>query len=156
MFFKKQIRNVDFMNRLRREAESVEHPELKSLIKQVAEGPAPAYYVEYVTALKRVKEMRAGKYVPGKGLRGRMWREIAAKVDSLMARIPGLSLTGAVARVLIDENASSFFISYPRALAIYMECIGFYLPGAPRQETSQQKLERLVQLTREKLNERLG
>ncbi len=142
------------MNRLRREAVRHPNPELRELIKQVAEGPAPAYYVEYVTAVKRIREIRSGRRVLSNGIRGRMWAEINAKVGARMEKYPNLSLTGAVARVLIDESASCFFITPARALAIFMDCIGFYLPGAPRQETSQQKLERLVSLTTKALNEK--
>lgn len=152
MFFKKQIRNVDFMNALRREALRHPQPDLKALVRQVADGPAPAYYVEYVTALKRVREIRSGQRKISSGIRGRMWAEICGKVEDVMQRLPNITLSGAVARVLIDERASSFFISYNRAMAIYMECIGFYLPGAPRHETSQEKLDRLVQLTTTVLN----
>lgn len=148
MFFKKQIRNVDFMSILKREAMRQTRPDLRALVKQVAEGPAPAYYVEYVTALKRIREIRSGRRILGSGIRGRMWAEICGKVDSLMERHPDITLSGAVARVLIDESASSFFITPTRAMAIYMECIGFYLPGAPRHETAQEKLERLVRLAK--------
>lgn len=154
MFFKKQIRNIDFMNALRREAVKQTRPDLRALVKKVAEGPAPAYYVEYVTALKRVREIRAGQRRISSGIRGRMWAEICGKVEALMCRRPDLPLSGAVARVLIDESASSFFLSHRRAMTIFMDCIGFYLPGAPRHESSQQKLERLIQLTSQALKEK--
>lgn len=155
MLFKKQIRNIDFMNVLRREAVQQPHLDLKTLVKKVVDGPAPAYYVEYVTAMKRVREIRAGQRQISNSIRGRMWAEICGKVEELMQRRPNLPLSAAVARVLIDESASSFFLSYNRAMSIFMDCIGFYLPGSPRHETSQQKLERLVQLTTTALKEKL-
>lgn len=96
--------------------------ELRRIAEKVANGPAPCYYTTYMTAYRMISRLRAGNLntVEG-GRRSQMWREILDKCYKKISRQPEMTLSHALVRVLNCEEASSFFISPLRALAIYHE-----------------------------------
>lgn len=75
-------------------------------------------------ALKALRRIRRTGRMPWRGRgAGRRWAEIVARVDSCRAR-HGMSDPEALARVLADGHASSFFIEPSSALRLYYRLHG--------------------------------
>lgn len=90
---------------------------------------AQGYFVEYGYALRKVRPLVRGILAHGEaipafdplreGERGRMWREIAAKVARRIIAKPSLTFPQALMQVLVDEKASSYFMTPAYALRLY-------------------------------------
>lgn len=119
-----ELRNRDFMREIVRQKKRLvsegKYPTIDDLIHAAVNAPAPGYYLCYDYALKRV-----GRYLrnePNSRSRRRlMIAELAEKCSELRRRHPKLSVGNALARLLNDEPASSFFLSFAQGRKIYYE-----------------------------------
>ncbi len=116
------LRNRDFMREVARQKKRLvsegRRPTVDDLIRAAVKASAPGYYLSYDYALKRVG--RHLRNEPNSRSRRRMMiEELAVKCCELRRRHPKLSLGNALARLLNDEPASSFFLSFAQGRKIY-------------------------------------
>lgn len=116
-------RNRDFIEAVNRVLRDGRHlkKSLRECVELAAESPAPEYYVTYSHVMARLPGRGSGRLpVSGKTRRSAMWREIIGRADEICERT-GCRRTEAVARVLADGNASSFFLTPSTAWVLYHE-----------------------------------
>ena len=80
---------------------------------------APSYYVEYSYAVRKLNNLEAGRHTLDSKLSNKRWIEIRERVDRLMSR-HGIKRNEALARVIRDGGASSFFLSPRSAARLYL------------------------------------
>ncbi len=94
------------------------HRPVGEIVREVAESPAPGYYVSYYHATRKLRRYSS----PGKESRKRermaMWREIEGKVTALM-QSRGMRRYEAIAHVLSGATASSFFMAPRTAMQVF-------------------------------------
>lgn len=117
-----EMRNRDFMCEVGRQKKRLisagTNPSVDDLIRAAVVAPAPNYYLSYDYALRQVG--RHVRNVPASRSRRRaMIAELADKCCAMRRRHPRLSLGQALARLLNDEPASSFFLSFAQGRKIY-------------------------------------
>jgi len=83
-----------------------------------AAAPAPGYYLDFGYALRRLRMMNTGKYIPRRGTAAARWQELRNRVNDLCRR-HGITDSDALMRVLAEGNASSFFLTPSSALRLY-------------------------------------
>lgn len=114
-------RDTDFMKACRRVIAESRGDGLTAadVATQAALMEAPGYYVGFDYARRMVRRIRRSGSMPwnGEGV-GRRWVEIVARMDGLKARY-GIDDGDALARVLGEGRASSFFIQPASALRLY-------------------------------------
>jgi len=112
-------RNRDFMEAVSREiAACGSKLELKTIMTRAINGGAPAFYLEFETALPQIRRIHRGEMPSGR--RKQQWAELYSLVVNEM-KSTGCDLFEATDRVLSTRPASSFFIGIKTALAIYHE-----------------------------------
>ena len=110
-------RNRHFIARCREIITSSPRPlTLDEVAAKAIRSAAPAYYAGYDIARRIVTELRLGHYSGTNPRRRSMWEEFDRKVAAREKR--GQRIDRAVATVLSDAVASSFFISHARAVDI--------------------------------------
>lgn len=110
-------RNRHFIARCREIITSSPVPlTLDEVAARAIRSAAPSYYASYDIARRTVTELRLGHYSGTNPLRRAMWEEFERKVAAREQR--GQRIDRAVATVLSDAVASSFFISHARAVDI--------------------------------------
>lgn len=113
------LRNRHFMDACRRVMKA-DNGHLTSAIiaQQAAMTRAPHYYISFNYALRILRRMRRGYAHRTGNEAGAMWREIDERVFNLEHR-HHISDSEALARVLAEGNASSFFLRPATALRLY-------------------------------------
>lgn len=103
-------RDRDFMSACRRAMPKIKGPLTSMAIAEMAaKSPAPEFYVSYLHALRTVSLMRRREGFPKSGNRSQ-YAEISRRAGILEHR-HGLKLRDAVARVLAEGNAPSFYLT---------------------------------------------
>ena len=109
---RRQLRNRDLLRECRRLIASSEKTPISAtdLAIKIAHGPAPRYYVEFDYGLRVLTQLSRGRTVRWKSdtIR-RQWQSLKSDVDKVCRRY-NCSLSSALARVLSDFTAPSFFI----------------------------------------------
>ncbi len=116
------MRNRDFMNEVGRQKKRLisqgANPSVDDLIRAAVAAPAPNYYLCYDYALRQVgRHVRNERF--SRSRRHAMIAELADKCREVRRRHPRLTLGQALARLLNDEPASSFFLSFAQGRKIY-------------------------------------
>lgn len=117
----KEKRNRDFLaavNALLRDPRTLDKT-LREVVETAAASPAPSYYISYPYAFRWLNRNSTRELRPGLSReRWKMWRELREKTEKEMA-VKGCPRDQALARVLCDSQASSFFISPQTAWSLY-------------------------------------
>lgn len=114
-------RDRDFMRECRRVIATSADPHLTvdKVTAEAASRRAPSYYVEYPYAIRKLNAIAARRHkLDGKQCNGR-WIEILERAGALMRR-HGITRNDAVARVLREGNASSYFLAPASATRLYL------------------------------------
>lgn len=124
MFNSRTIRDTHLRNacraaadRLRKQNGTPDRPlshdkaAIRRLAHEVAQMPAPRFYVDQNYAYNVISAYSSGSPLPARGLNRRKWEEIAAHVTRRRSRHPGEPLIDSVAEVLSSTPASNFFLS---------------------------------------------
>lgn len=113
MFTLIDTRNRHFLRAAQRIVDSLSQDapiDLSAIAAQVASSPAPAYYCNYLYALRMLYVIRKSNIKLREGRRKALWCELNDKVNALLARSGG-SVAEALNTVLSRGRASQFFIS---------------------------------------------
>ncbi len=90
---------------------------------KAASGPAPAFYVSYCHALRRLHQIRSHSVeLPDRG-RMSLYRELQSRVAALCCA-KSLTEADALARVLAEGPAPAFFLTPASAVVLYSELLG--------------------------------
>ncbi len=119
-FSNESTRNRHFMEACRKVLSESAGLTAAMVAERAAALPAPCYYITYGYALRRLRALRKqGDPSAGnpKGARA-LWAELHLRVDALSRR-HGISDSEALARVLAEGRASSFFLAPRSALRLY-------------------------------------
>lgn len=130
-------RNEDFLHECRRQKRLAyaegEYLTVRGIVSRAIGSPAPGYYLDYGYARREVsrylRDEDGHDFPPqtdDKRTRRRMIREIAGKCKAMMASDRQLDLSGALARVLAFEPASSFFLTERYGLRLYYRIAAAY------------------------------
>ena len=114
-------RDRDFMRACRRVIAESSDPDLTiaKVSARAAAMRAPSYYVEYSYAMRKLNALAARRSrLDGKTTCAR-WTEIQSRVEALMER-HDLTRNEALARVLREGGASSFFLAPRSAARLYL------------------------------------
>lgn len=115
----RRLRDEDFMQACRRVISATKGNLTEAdVAARAAAGPAPAYYVSFDYALRRLRGMGRGKERLRCPASRRRMEEIAERVERMMRR-HGISDSEALQRVLAEGRASSFFLSAGSARRFY-------------------------------------
>ncbi len=114
-------RDRDFMRACRQViAESTDTSlTIDKVTARAAQMQAPSYYVEYSYAMRKLNALAARRHTLDSKTVCSRWTEIQARVAALMER-RALSRNEALARVLREGNASSFFLAPRSAARLYL------------------------------------
>ena len=117
----REQRDRDFMSAVARERKNPRNVGrgMRAIVAAAAAGPAPMYYVTYNHVMKELPG-RNSMDVPVKDntATARMWRELQRRVGQRMERYRDKK-GEAVAMVLAEGGASSFFLSPSTAWVLY-------------------------------------
>lgn len=120
-------RNADFMAECRRQAALIIGSGRECRVAEIVSAAlacgAPQYYVEFEYARRHVRDIIVSGRGETKcrGARHKMMHEIAHKVIARMSD-KQIKLSDALAKVLAEGNASSFFITEHYARRLYHRC----------------------------------
>lgn len=114
-------RDRDFMRACRRVIAESSDPNLTiaKVTARAARMRAPSYYVEYSYAMRKLNALAARRHTLDSKTVCSRWTEIQARVAALMER-RALSRNEALARVLREGGASSFFLAPRSAARLYL------------------------------------
>ncbi|MCM1484220.1 MAG: hypothetical protein NC043_07775 [Muribaculaceae bacterium] len=115
-----RMRDADFMRVMQQEIALTDGRLTQAqAAERAVTHPAPSYYVGMPYALRVLRHIRRTGVMPWHGTgHGRRWVEIVRRVDAIRLR-HGVSDPEALARVLAEGHASSFFIEPGTALRLY-------------------------------------
>lgn len=91
---------------------------LRQAVEQAAASPAPHYYVTFDHAVKCLNRLGRGLTPGAKTSRRMMWIELRLKVQHLCDTF-GYTRHNAIAHVLRESRASSFFLTPSSAWSLY-------------------------------------
>lgn len=121
MFNSRTIRDKHLRNACRAAADKLQKQEKRTIVldkaavrrlaHEVAQMPAPRYYVDQLYAYNVMSAYNSGRPLPARGLNRRKWEEIAAHITRRRSKHPGEPLIDSVAEVLASTPASNFFLS---------------------------------------------
>lgn len=96
-------------------------PVTNAVIRKVLQGAAPAFYIGYEQAYRRI--CNPGHYIPEnpRTLREHMWVDLYKTVMSYQTSHPGMSLSDAVMHVLEHVSAPSFYLTFHSARSIFFK-----------------------------------
>lgn len=119
-------RNTDFMKAVRRETillnDSGFLPDVAAVIEKVLAGKAPQFYVDYETAYRYVSLARRGLLSSAiKGQRRQQWKDLAARVDDMMASHPEWTFARALVEAIDQGDAPSWYMSPDYARRLYFK-----------------------------------
>ncbi len=102
----------DYREKLHEAFESDKPLNRKEIVRLVLLEGKPHYYVCFDHAYNIMMKLNTtGKVSKKTMLKQQMWKEIHEKVRKTMADNPGLAMHNALARVLVNERASRYYIS---------------------------------------------
>lgn len=116
-----ETRNRHFLDAARRVMKTIpagHSVDIRYVARKAAASPAPHYYCTYEYALRVLRVLRHGRMDMRRDRRLKMFGEINAKCESMMAQHPGLRLSDALTYVLVSEKASQFFIAESTAVKL--------------------------------------
>lgn len=122
MFQHKFLRNHRLLADYRRHLSSAlaegRYSNREQLVREVLLENRPPYDVSFDYALKVMyKMLRDKQECPARGLKRRMWLELQGHVEECLRR-RNCSIADAVAKVLAEQRASRYFLSYKQASKI--------------------------------------
>lgn len=89
------------------------------IAREIVNQPAPGYYVDYSRAVRYLKLYQRNSMPKNLSTqKRRMWAEIFERMEDTLRRHPRMTCKQALARVLCEGDASSFFIEPPSAARI--------------------------------------
>lgn len=114
-------RDRDFMTACRKVISESTETDLTvdKVAERAAAMKAPAYYVEYSYAMRKLNALAARRAKLDSKVTCRRWEEIRGRVERLM-ELHGLNRNDALARVLREGDASSFFLAPRSATRLYL------------------------------------
>lgn len=114
-------RDRDFMTACRKVISESTETDLTvdKVAARAAAMKAPAYYVEYSYAMRKLNALAARRAKLDSKVTCRRWEEIRSRVERLM-ELRGLKRNDALARVLREGDASSFFLAPRSATRLYL------------------------------------
>lgn len=102
----------DYREKLHEAFESDKPLNRKEIVRLVLLEGKPHYYVCFDHAYNIMMKLNTtGKVSKKTLLKQQMWKEIHEKVKKMMSDNPGLAMHNALARVLVTERASRYYIS---------------------------------------------
>lgn len=113
-------RDTDFMKTCRKVMQESGKKQLttRKITEIASKMPAPGYYVTFTYALRVIRSMNNKKLHTKTDFASKRWEELKLRVNALTKR-HNISDTEALARVLAQGGATSFFISPTTALRLY-------------------------------------
>ena len=114
-------RDRDFMTACRKVISESTETDLTvdKVAARAAAMKAPAYYVEYSYAMRKLNALAARRAKLDSKVTCRRWEEIRSRVERLM-ELRGLNRNDALARVLREGGASSSFLAPRSATRLYL------------------------------------
>ena len=122
MFQHKLLRNHRLLADYRRHLSSAlsegRYSNREQLVREVLRENRPPFDVSFDYALKVMyKMLRDKQECPARGLKRKMWLELQGHVEACMLR-RNYTIAEAVAKVLAEQRASRYFLSYKQASKI--------------------------------------
>ncbi|MDE7442930.1 MAG: hypothetical protein K2M65_02075 [Muribaculaceae bacterium] len=115
----KNLRNTHLLEAAARAVVSSNSLNMIGIAREIVDQPAPGYYVDYSRAIRYLKLYQCNKLPVNLSVqKRRMWTEIFQRMEDTIKRHPRLTCKQALARVLCEGGASSFFIEPQSAARI--------------------------------------
>ena len=118
-----QQRDIDFMNAIRTALDDWDDnrlPSIGAIIRRATAGPAPRFYTDFKTAYNTITRMHlTGLPRCINSNKQQMWIDLATLVFDYMNTHHGCTIAYALAHVLENQPAPSFYLSVTTARAIY-------------------------------------